>query len=214
MGSQTRFSKSVFDNSVHVASRLSVRRIIARRIHASEVFAHPAIPAQPSRRPIHRPPLGKNLESAVPLPTHRDIEPATRPLSPSSPISPRIPRPLISDEASETARPASLAPASRRLAPGRSPDETAASSVSPRVSTMTRRLRPFTFLPASHLRFCGLRAPAVYDRRARLGVSPVGSADFGAEGVVDALQRFVGLPRSEVGIDGLLAGRQFSLSCR
>ena len=33
------FSKSVFDNSVRVASRLSVRRIIARRIHASEVSA-------------------------------------------------------------------------------------------------------------------------------------------------------------------------------
>ena len=31
--------KSVFDNSVHVASRLSMRQIIARRIHASEVSA-------------------------------------------------------------------------------------------------------------------------------------------------------------------------------
>ena len=74
---------------------------------------------------------------------------------------------------------------------------------------MTCRLRPFTFLPASYSRsprFRGLRAPAVYDRRAGLGVSPVGSADFGAEGVVDALRRSVGLPRSEVGIDGLPAG--------
>ena len=32
-------AQSVFDNSVHVAIRLSVRRIIAMRIHASEVSA-------------------------------------------------------------------------------------------------------------------------------------------------------------------------------
>ena len=80
---------------------------------------------------------------------------------------------------------------------------------------MTCRLRPFTFLPASYPRsprFCGLRALAVYDSRAGLGISPVRSADFGSEGVVNALQRSVGLPRSEVGIDGLprrqVAGEQ------
>ena len=55
----------------------------------------------------------------------------------------------------------------------------------PPVSTMTCLLRPFTFLPSSYPRSPRLRAfhaPAVYDRRARLGVSSVGSADFGAEG--------------------------------
>ena len=67
-----------------------------------------------------------------------------------------------------------------------------------------RAIASNSFLPASYPRSpCGLRAPAVYGRRAGVGVSPVRPADFGAKGVVEAFQRSVGLPRSEVDIDGL-----------
>ena len=71
-------TQRVFDNSLHVASRLSVRQIIAGRIHASEVLAHPAMPAQPRERTLHRPPLGKKLESAFILRTLHDFERAAR----------------------------------------------------------------------------------------------------------------------------------------
>ena len=97
----------MFDNSVHVAIRLSVRQIIARRIHASEVSVS----------------LSQSLLILRYLPSHANVLSTTH----------RIQR-----------------------------------TVNPRS--------PF----------------------GRLKISSAGSADFGAEGAGDALQRSVGLPRRQI----------------
>ena len=124
------FSKGVFDNSVRVASRLSVRRIIAWRIHASEVSASLSqsllilryLPSRASvRSTAHR--LARILNPRSPF--GRFTISSAQPVASftHSAASPLSPRPPISDQASETARPASLPPTSPRPDPGRSQDE-------------------------------------------------------------------------------------------